>query len=536
MRRRVPTLLVSAAVMLGTIAWPSLAVPRTTHRPVREPFCEIHVGSCPDVSTHRNYEGEYVGHDEPAVLFYSKRAGSGNANTWRLRLPVESPVMPTQDGTGGTWGFQQRIAFWFGMALCETQSYPNPGKPCPADSDANIADGADPASPDWVGNHAGTGFMELQFYPPGWVPVSVGSSCDATRWCVGMAVFGLSDSTNQTNNDDCLSRAGEEWVDFAFLTASGVPQAPPDPLGSTARTFTPDPAVALFMDPGDRLTISIHDSSEGLVTAVHDDTSGATGSMIASIGNGFAHPLFQPGETTCSEETYAFHPMYSTSGPHTRIPWAAHSYNVSFSDEIGHFEYCDQANAMRSCVDPGANDPSLDGDDHHCFDADRSLLVQVGGCIATDQDFDGTSYLLDWPGTLTDPAADRRLHSGSVLFTSPLTGGVNYGRVAFEADLPAIERACNGSTGVGCVNPPPGANFYPIYTTTGSGACAWRQGGTHIPGTVRVFGGSSVTEYRKLSALVYPGYAWSPGTRSVYQNFKRVLSSNPCPSTGSLPG
>jgi hypothetical protein len=53
---------------------------------------------------------------------------------------------------------------------------------------------------------------------------------------------------------------------------------------------------------------------------------------------------------------------------------------------------------------------------------------------------------------------------------------------------------------------------------------------------VRTFGGSSVTEYKNLSALVYPGFAWSPGTRTVYENFKRTMSPNPCPSTGSLPG
>jgi hypothetical protein len=157
------------------------------------------------------------------------------------------------------------------------------------------------------------------------------------------------------------------------------------------------------MGAGDRLTISIHDSADGLVTTVQDDTTGETGWMTASTANGFAHPLFQPSAATCSEAPGAFHPMYSTSGPHTRVPWAAHSYNVSFSDEIGHFEYCDQVNAQRNCVDAGANDPKLDGDDHTCFDADRSLLVPVGGCIATDLDFDGVSYLPGWPGSLSDP-------------------------------------------------------------------------------------------------------------------------------------
>jgi hypothetical protein len=42
--------------------------------------------------------------------------------------------------------------------------------------------------------------------------------------------------------------------------------------------------------------------------------------------------------STCIQTPYAFHPMYATSSEHTRVPGAAHSYNVAFSDEIGHFE------------------------------------------------------------------------------------------------------------------------------------------------------------------------------------------------------
>jgi hypothetical protein len=32
--------------------------------------------------------------------------------------------------------------------------------------------------------------------------------------------------------------------------------------------------------------------------------------------------------------------MYSTSSEQTRTTWAAHTTNVSFTDEIGHFENC----------------------------------------------------------------------------------------------------------------------------------------------------------------------------------------------------
>jgi hypothetical protein len=236
--------------------------------------------------------------------------------------------------------------------------------------------------------------------------------------------------------------------------------------------------------------------------------------------------------------------MYSTSSPNTRIPWAAHSYNVAFSDEIGHFEYCDKiAPGSRKCAQAGVSDPEgTDGDDNFCFSAAESLLVRVSGCTGTDDEFDGVSYEPTWPGTFTNTARDAALHPSSVLFTSPLTNGQNYSRAAFETDLPRIEDAtsppcqrhlsnpADPDPGAGCVNPPVGAEFYPIFTTgTHAGTCVWQLGGAHIPGTTRTFGGNSATEYGTgLLALFYP--AANGGPQYIYEDFRRILSTNPCPA------
>ena len=78
------------------------------------------------------------------------------------------------------------------MALCDNQSAPEfTHAPCAPDSDANIFDGTNPRRPDYIGKHPGTAFLELQFYPPGWVPWPPGVSCDATKWCAAMAIFSL---------------------------------------------------------------------------------------------------------------------------------------------------------------------------------------------------------------------------------------------------------------------------------------------------------------------------------------------------------
>jgi len=537
-RRKVLLCAVTGSVVLGLLA----AIQTSTAEPTSavsetEPYCETHLGFCPDVRGYNEYEGNYVGHDEPALLFYSNRAGSGNSNTWQLRLPTEAPTQPTQNASGGTWNFQRSVTFWIGMALCDTQGYPNPGKPCPRDSDKNIKDSSDPTSPNWVGNHVGAAFLELQFYPPGWTPFIVGTSCDATKWCVAMTVTGVSLSLDQRNNKSCLDQIGVQWQNFAFLTRTGVPHAPPDPLNVNDSTYTSNPSTDLLMSAGDELTISVHDSAAGLVTAVRDATTGTHGSMVASAANGFAHPLFQPDASACTEKSYSFHPMYATSSPHTRVPWAVHTYNVAFSDEIGHFEYCNHVNGAGSCTDPGGADAQKDDDDTFCLDASISLLVSISGCLGSDFDFDGPAYQPDWAGTLSDPVEDRRLHSRSFVVTSPSTGGANYTRMAFETDLPDIEFAvgCDVTTGFGCSNPPPGAAFYPLYSTTGTNNCAWREGGTHMPRTTNTFGGSSAAEYGGLQATYYPQAPGFP-PEFDYENFRRVLSTNPCPNTGSLPG
>ncbi len=493
---------------------------------------------CAEPTDSVGYKGEYTGHDEPSVLFYSNTPGSGNQSNYRLVIPTDPPTQPTQDGTGGAFNFQDRIAFWFGMALCDSQSAPEYTHDCTPNSDANIFDGNDPNAADYIGKHPGTAFLELQFYPPGWAPFAHAISCDATQWCAAMVIWSFNRDMNAgvDNNAACLNSVSIEPGNFAFITLSGKSDTPAGPLSQTGATFVPNSATDLFMNQGDTVDVSIHDSPDGLVTSLNDLTTHKTGSMTASVANGFAQVNYDPTATTCTQTPYAFHPMYSTSSEHTRVPWAAHSYNVSWADEIGHWEYCNHANVHGKCVNPGVSEPGgkKDGDDVGCFDPSASLAVQVGGCIGTDNDFDGVSYQNTWPGTLADPKTDQKMNPTSVLFTSPTFGnGQNFSRVGFEADLPRIEAAdfggiCNRATGAGCSNPPPGSNFYPFFSTTSdfSVGCYWQLGGANIPGTTNTFGGNSSAEFGPLLFLDYPG----PGNTPIHRtnDFRQVLTNNPC--------
>ena len=489
---------------------------------------------------------KYVGHDEPSMLFYSDRAGSGDSSFYRVTLPTDPPA-----SKDSSFNFELRTAFWFGMALCNPQSYPEQVSTCTPDTDSNIANNPDPTASDYIGRHAGTAFLELQFYPPGFAPLFFGTSCDATHWCAAMLVWSLAEDpiAGTVINDTCSALiGGPEYPNLAFLTSTGVPQAPPNPVDATTASFTPDPSKDLFMNPGDRLTVDIHDTAQGLTTIVHDLTTGQVGSMTASAANGFGMVRYAPNPSTaCDNIPYDFHPMYSTSSEATRVIWAAHSYNIAFSDEIGHFDYCTGV-AHGYCYGnegSGKDIEKADGDDFGCSNADQSLLVRVAGCTATNSGFDGVSYKPVWPdGNPSHPTA--------LLFGSPLTNGHNYSRVAFEADLPRIEAAdfgglCNRTTGMGCTNPPltddanlqgvrPAADFYPFFSTQQSdGQCTWAMGNDNPGVTTNDFAKNA--QYGQLLFLDYLRFNGGGKTRHITDNYRQVLETNPCTaSTGGGEG
>src|SRR5437660_12044787 len=158
--------------------------------------CAQNKSLCTEVYASETVFGHYVGHDEPSVLFYSNVPGSGNHMQYNVTLPKE-PGGPFSDTKA--YSVQDSPAFWFGMAMCDTQSYPESSSSCTPDSDSNIVDPA-------TTKHApGVAFMELQFYPPGFAPQFAGFSCDAVKWCVAMTIDSLSEDpfNGTTLNPTC---------------------------------------------------------------------------------------------------------------------------------------------------------------------------------------------------------------------------------------------------------------------------------------------------------------------------------------------
>jgi hypothetical protein len=511
---------------------------------------------CAEVSDPQAAFGNYyVGHDEPSMLFYSNTAGSGNHVQYHLTIPTEPTTTASSFSLSKGYDFELHPAFWFGMAMCDTQSYPEASSSCTPDSDSNIVD---PTSTTQSRQAPGAAYQELQFYPPGWVRQFAGSSCDPTRWCAALTIDSLSENPFNGNvlNSTCQSQllGGTEYVNFAFLTLDGKPLGPPNPLQFDAATSgnpqSGGGADTLFLNPGDQATVTLTDTPEGFAATVTDTTTGQTGTMVASAANGFGQIKFQPGGHSCQELPYTFHPMYATSSPTTRVLWAAHTYNVAFSDEVGHFDFCTH-------IDPNSPTASCDGkegiptdqetadvDDNFCFSAPASLLYPATGCTDTNSPgFDGVSYQKYWPdGSSNTPTP--------IQFSSPQTGSdysTSFPQIAFETNLPRIEAADLGgicqrlTTGANCVNPPNSddstdnttpAAFYPYYAEVKVGAtgCAYALGNlAGLPTTISSFGGNSANEFGPLLHSVYWTLGGHGATNMRYNNFNSGATANPCP-------
>src|SRR5581483_9402535 len=111
------------------------------------------------------------------------------------------------------------------------------------------------------------------------------SSCSPTQWCAALNIdsLALDPVTGKTLNQTCLSKVGEEYLNFAFITKNGHSTGPANPLQSTtAGTFTPNAKKDLFMNYGDHLRVRFGDTPNGLNVKIKDLTTGASGQMTAS--------------------------------------------------------------------------------------------------------------------------------------------------------------------------------------------------------------------------------------------------------------
>ncbi len=505
-----------------------------------------------------NDNGWYVGHDEPSVKFISRQPGSGNTMTYLMKVSRDPAKAPTNSGSVVDYA-QLSVAPWFGLPMCDPHSYPQ--NHCTPDSDSNSGLISDP-------NAAGSAFMELQFYPPGYTPFVDSTSCSATKWCAALTIDSLECTFGfATCNANC-----EEPVNFAYLQTNGVPAGPPSPQLTDLSTFTPN-AHTLMINPGDVLVVSITDPGQGFTTTVRDLTTHQTGFMTASAANGFMNTNI----ADCSGNPFTFHAEYSTAKQQNQVPWAALEGGVLMEQEIGHGEVCrsvanqDPFNASypggQSYSDPNTYDNCVGGSegprdtgegpcsgpicqnattqgptgpvacptdnaasgalceyaDAFCFQqGTRTVLVNGAPATASartnecynnryqngDLDFDGQSYVADWPnGSKNYPTTFQ--------YAGPFTaGGRTYPTVQFESDIGGSSALCDVATGAGCTVPPISAKFYPFWSLGSlfslgghTAGCVWNFGNDQ-PNTLNDFGKDA--QYGTPNVARYGGTIISP--------------------------
>jgi hypothetical protein len=476
----------------------------------------------------------YIGHDEPSVKFISSTPGSGNTMTYLTRIPVDPKASPTPSGSVTNYG-ELSVAPWFGLPICDPLSFPQGA--CIPDSDKN-----DP-------NAAGSAFMELQLYPPGYTPFVDSMSCSTTQWCAALNIDSLACNANGACNNNCI-----EPVNFSYLQTDGIPPGPPNPQQTDVSTFTPN-AHTLKINGGDVLRVSITDPPQGFTTTIRDLTTHQTGFMTASAANGFANT----SAADCSGTPFTFHAEYSTARQQNQVPWAALEGGVLMQQEIGHAEVCNSlsnkdpfsfSGGSQTFSDPnvfdtcngGVEGPNARGEGPcdaqgicqnattqgpngpaacptsdsnsgaSCEFADGSCFRQgtrtatVNGtpvtessaanfCLAGrfqngDLDFDGTSYQsFTWPN-------GSRNHPTAFDYAGPFqANGKLYPQIQFETNVGASEALCNTTTGAGCTVAPAGSKFYPFWSLSpqpsalGSRitSCVWNFGNV-IPRTFQTFG------------------------------------------------
>jgi len=94
-------LLLAGAIVLGIAAaviLPAAGSVRTAQAQAatNTPLCVLHSQLCAEANNPWTWNGyTYVsGHDEPSLLFYSNKPGSGNSNEYQLSLPTDPPAAP----------------------------------------------------------------------------------------------------------------------------------------------------------------------------------------------------------------------------------------------------------------------------------------------------------------------------------------------------------------------------------------------------------------------------------------------------------
>jgi hypothetical protein len=533
--------------------------------------------------------GHYVGHDEPTTKFISSSSRSGNTMTYLMQLSSDPAGTPTTSPSGTTVSDYAELSPtpWFGLPICDSNSFPV--GPCTPDSDSNTTSAGD-AFMELQFYPPGYGpFLDsISTDPTHWVSAINIDSFE----CVGSMGSCFSPNTNciEPLNFAILARNGQP---------AGPPSpqlATVNTFMTNADTLLMNAGdtlkVSIFEVPdGGSPNVG------GLETRIDDLTTGQSGYMIASAANGFMHtapsnctgtpysfhaeydtakqsnqvgwaaleggvlmeheighfepctglsnsdPISQTGfsdanvKQTCNGP---FDPLPSTSntgeGPCNLMTMTCMDSTTESTTYGGAFctmssTSCEFADGF--CIPAGSRTITVNG-------AMQSWSQPIAGCQDNkfqngDLDYDGSSYIADWPdGTSNHPTSFRYL--------GPFDeAGNQYPQAQFETDGPGSENNCNvnSPTASTCKVPPDGAAFYPFWsitntqgltgiTTTPANPCVWNFGNDIAGVTTNDF--SKTAQYGTASSHY--------GGTLISAAMSNPAIASPCPTlteSGALP-
>jgi len=496
--------------------------------------------------------GHYVGHDEPSVKFESSVAGSGNTMTYFMQLSHDPAATPTATLTNTVSDYAELSpAPWFGLAMCDPRS--NPGGACTPDSDTNNPNTAGSAFMElqWYPPKFSPWLDGPSCDQTRWcVALNIDSlTSPINNSCVEPVNFAF-----LTTDGSLVGPPSPQLSDLHTFTASSSAKTFYMNDGDTLEVQLleiPDPAGTqnMLTDTGG-LETRVLDLTTGQSGFMISSASNGFKSTQSSNCAGFPYSFHGEystakqanitpwaaleGGVLMQDEVGHFEPCSSLSSPQPlSFTFSDGTFTDNANQEVcnGGFEGtlstgegpCNTTTLV--CTGATQEGPTYGGApcatnslavggscefaDAFCIPSGPRTVSDltttsgnwpVSGCQQNefqngDLDFDGSTYVADWPdGNANHPTSFRYL--------GPFDpAGNQYPNVQFETDGPGSEANCQPSapTPATCKEPPDGAMFYPFWSITNlqglsgvstapSSPCVWNFGNDIAGVTTNDFG------------------------------------------------
>ena len=358
--------------------------------------------------------------------------------------------MPNQAGTAGTWNFQLHPAFWLGMALCDNQSAPEfTHAPCAPEQRHQHLRRHEPGRRRTTSaSTRARRSSRCSSTRPAGRPGRRASAATRRKWCAAMAIFSLQPGSEHGRPEQRrlpATRSAIEPANFAFITKSGVPHAPPAPLGQTDGD--------VHAERGDRPVHELGRPADGRHPRRRRRPDGdrpRPDDRPDRLDDGERRQRLRAGQLRAGRGDLP--PGAVHVPPDVRDLERAHARAVGGAQLQRRLLGRDRALRVLLGRSPARAATASPTTRARSTTTTRAASARPSRCSCRSEAVSPPTPTStaprtrpDWPGTDPNRGQDTKYHPTAITFTSPLFNGTqNYSRVAFEADLPRIEAPDSG--------------------------------------------------------------------------------------------